>query len=61
MPSGGKREGAGRPKGSTKETHKPFKHLSIHCSPEEVEMIKAKAEKAGKPVGRYLIDLAKNN
>lgn len=41
------------------EVHKPFKHLSIHCSPEEVEMIKAKAEKAGKAVGRYLIDLAK--
>ena len=41
------------------EVRKPFKHLSIHCSPEEVEMIKAKAEKAGKPVGRYLIDLAK--
>ena len=55
-----KKRRVGRPKGSVKDVHKPFKHLSIHCSPEEVEMIKEKAARAGVPVGRFLINLAKD-
>ena len=31
---------------------------SLHCNPEEQAMIRARAEAAGKPVSRYVLDLA---
>jgi len=58
MPRGGKREGAGRPAGTTKGRTVEYKTISISALPEEIEVIKAAAEKAGKTVSRYLIELA---
>ena len=55
---GGKREGAGRPKGSTKENKKVYKTFSVSCLEHELELIKSNAEKQGKTPSRYLVDLA---
>ena len=60
MPKGGKREGAGRPKGTAKGRTVEYKTISISALPEEVEAIKAAAEKSGKTVSRYLVELALN-
>lgn len=64
MPRGGARPGGGRPKGSTKpvEQHTIYKSITIACPADECDAIKALAEKSGKSVSRYLVDLAlKNN
>lgn len=58
---GGKRAGAGRPKGSTKEIKKVYKTFSVSCLDSEYEELKAKAELEGKTISRYLIDLALNS
>ncbi len=53
---GGKRQGAGRPIGTTKET--VTKKMTITIYPEEQDKIRELAENAGKTVSRYLIDKA---
>lgn len=58
MPRGGKREGAGRPAGTTRGRTVEYKTISISALPEEVETIKAAAAKHGKTVSRYLVELA---
>ena len=62
---GGKRAGAGRPKGSLNK--KPaagrktvFASTTISGSPEEIAAVKEKAAAAGKSVSRFLIELALN-
>ena len=55
---GGKRDGAGRPKGSVKENKKIYKTFSVSCLEEEYFSIKQNAEKNKKTISRYLIDLA---
>lgn len=55
---GGKRTGAGRPKGSTKENNKVYKTFSVSCLEHELELIKSNAAKAGKTPSRYLVELA---
>ncbi|MDY2843494.1 hypothetical protein [Treponema sp.] len=55
---GGKREGAGRPKGTTKENKKVYKTFSVSCLEHELALIKSNAEKQGKTPSRYLVDLA---
>lgn len=62
MPRGGKREGAGRPKGAyagdAPGRKTIYKVHSVYCNPDEYELIKEKAAAAGKTASRYLIDLA---
>ena len=58
MTKGGKREGAGRPVGTKTGRTVEYKTISISALPEEVEIVKDSAKKAGKTVSRYLIDLA---
>lgn len=58
---GGKREGAGRPKGSVKKNKKIYKTFSVSCLEEEYFSIKQNAEKNKKTISRYLIDLALSN
>ena len=60
MPRGGKRDGAGRPAGTTKGRTVEYKTISISGLPEEIEAIKTAAEKHGKTVSRYLVELALN-
>ncbi len=60
MPRGGKREGAGRPAGTSKGRTVEYKTISISALPEEIEDIKAAASKAGKTVSRFLVELALN-
>lgn len=60
MPRGGKREGAGRPAGTSKGRTVEYKTISISALPEEIEDIKAAAAKAGKTVSRFLVELALN-
>lgn len=55
---GGKREGAGRPKGTTKENKKVYKTFSVSCLENELAQIKSNAEKQNKTLSRYLVDLA---
>lgn len=55
---GGKREGAGRPKGTTKENKKVYKTFSVSCLKNELALIKSNAEKQNKTLSRYLVDLA---
>jgi len=50
---GGKREGAGRPKGND-----PIKKFSMSAHLSEYLLIKENAQKEGKSISRYLIDLA---
>ena len=54
---GGKREGAGRPKGTTKENKKIYKTFSVSCLESEFILIKENAKKKGKTPSRYLVDL----
>lgn len=53
MASGGKREGAGR-KPSGDPTHK----FSIAAKESEFQKLKALAQKSGKTLSRFLVDLA---
>ena len=58
MPRGGKRAGAGRPKGSVRGRTVEYKTISISARPAEVEAIRAAARAAGKSVSRFLVELA---
>ncbi|MBP3573370.1 MAG: hypothetical protein J6J71_02040 [Prevotella sp.] len=58
MARGGKREGAGRPAGTKTGRTVEYKTISISALPEEIAAIKLAAEKAGKTVSRYLVELA---
>ncbi|MBO5606804.1 MAG: hypothetical protein J5930_09330 [Treponema sp.] len=60
MARGGKREGAGRPAGTKTGRTVEYKTISISALPEEIAAIKLAAEKAGKTVSRYLVELALN-
>ena len=60
MARGGKREGAGRPAGTKTGGTVEYKTISISALPEEIAAIKLAAEKAGKTVSRYLVELALN-
>lgn len=60
MARGGKREGAGRPAGIKTGRTVEYKTISISALPEEIAAIKLAAEKAGKTVSRYLVELALN-
>ncbi|MBR4464793.1 MAG: ribbon-helix-helix protein, CopG family [Treponema sp.] len=48
--------GGGRKKGSGSGTKRVS--FSVSCQPEELEKVKSLAEKAGKSVSRFLLDLA---
>ena len=48
--------GGGRKKGSGEGTKRVS--FSVSCQPEELEKVKILAEKAGKSVSRFLLDLA---
>lgn len=55
-----------RPKGSKNKIPAQgrktiFANTTISATPEEMEQIKSKAEKAGKTVSRFLVDLALNS
>jgi uncharacterized protein (DUF1778 family) len=54
---GGKREGAGRPPeyGDNALT----RTIKFRCSEDEEKLIKHKAHKRGKSVGRYIVELVK--
>ena len=60
MARGGKREGAGRPAGTKTGRTVEYKTISISALPEEIAAIKMAAEKAGKTVSSYLVELALN-
>lgn len=60
MARGGKREGAGRPAGTKTGRTVEYKTISISALPEEIAAIKLAAEKTGKTVSRYLVELALN-
>lgn len=60
MARGGKREGAGRPTGTKTGRTVEYKTISISALPEEIAAIKMAAEKAGKTVSSYLVELALN-
>lgn len=60
MARGGKREGAGRPAGTKTGRTVEYKTISISALPEEIAAVKLAAEKAGKTVSRYLVELALN-
>lgn len=53
---GGKRDGAGRKKGSGSGTKSVS--FTVSCQPEELERVKKLAEKSGKTTSRFLLDLA---
>ena len=55
MPRGGAREGSGR---KTTGASGKTTNLNFRLSPQELETIKLLASQAGKPVSRYLVDLA---
>ncbi len=50
---GGKREGAGRPKGITKK----YKTLSIALPEDKAEQIRQLAAESGKSMARYISDI----
>ena len=50
--------GGGRKKGSGEGTKRVS--FSVSCKPEELEKVKVLAEKSGKTVSRFLLDLAFN-
>lgn len=58
---GGKRPGAGRPKGALGKHNSGrktiYKTFSVACLPDEWEAIKSGAEKAGKSISRYIVDI----
>lgn len=54
---GGKREGAGRPKGSL-SPHPKDNVVWVRVTDEEKAQIEAQAKLAGKSVSRYLVDCA---
>lgn len=56
---GGKRTGAGRPAGTTKDVI--AKRITITIYPDEEEIIKKLAKESGKSVSRYLIENALKN
>lgn len=56
--SGGARPGAGRPKGSLSRGERRTGRLVISCLESEEKRIRALAEKAGKNVSRFLVELA---
>lgn len=58
MEHGGKREGAGRPKGTTKAEHKKYKNITVSLLPEDYETIKNLAEKENKTISKFLVGLA---
>ncbi len=53
---GGFREGAGR-----KPTGRQYHVMSITGTKEDLDVIRNKAEKAGKSISKYVIDLVKEN
>ena len=63
---GGARKGAGRKAGWSERGEAGGRpatgvrrvSFSVSCQPEELETIKLLASQAGKPVSRYLVDLA---
>ena len=55
---GGKRKGAGRPKGTTRGTQRPYKHMSVCFLEEDAAAIKEAAAKAGLTVSKFLADKA---
>lgn len=56
---GGKRAGAGRPKGSTSTGALKTGRIVISCLQSDVELVKSLAQKQNKTVSAYLIDLVK--
>lgn len=56
MPRGRVREGAGRKKGSGTGRKKIFQSTSVSGTPEEIAVLKEKAQLAGKSVSRYVLD-----
>ena len=58
MEHGGKREGAGRPKGTTKTEHKKYKNITVSVLEADYEIIKKLAEKENKTISRFLVGLA---
>ena len=57
---GGKRAGAGRPKGTVNAGEHKTGRIVISCLESEVELIKNLAKKQNKTVSAFLIDLVKN-
>lgn len=57
MARGGKREGAGRPKGTYKQEDKRSARLVICCTDEEAIAIKAKAKSLNKSVSELMTEI----
>lgn len=57
---GGARAGAGRKKGGTNAGEHKSGRLVISCLKSEEAAVRALAEKSGKTISRFLIDLALN-
>lgn len=57
---GGARAGSGRKKGGTNKGEHKIGRIVISCLESDVELVKKLAEKAGKTVSQFMIDLVKN-
>lgn len=57
---GGARAGSGRKKGGTNKGERKTGRIVISCLESDVELVKKLAEKAGKTVSQFMIDLVKN-
>lgn len=57
---GGARAGSGRKKGGTNKGEHKTGRIVISCLESDVELVKKLAEKAGKTVSQFMIDLVKN-
>ncbi len=57
MARGGKREGAGRPKGTYKQENKRSARLVICCTDEDASAIKEKAKSLNKSVSELMTEL----
>lgn len=55
---GGKRPGAGRPKGSTRGIKHPYKKVGLAFAESDYLAIRELAEKSGKSFSRFLADKA---
>lgn len=54
---GGKRPGAGRPKGTTRGITRHYKKVNLAFLEEDYEMMRSLADASGKTLSRYIVDV----
>jgi hypothetical protein len=57
---GGKREGSGRPKGTTRGINHPYKNVTLAFEESDLEEMRKRAKESGKSFSRFLRDKALN-